>query len=452
MKRIKLLFTAVLSIAGLTATVAQDFSDPRFAKWGETPEERRENYLNSSFLKEEINNHNFNAAAAYLQKLLAKCPKASENIYANGVRLYKQKINRAQTLQEKKMYVDSLLWIYDIRLENYASHPKRGKDYILERKAREYLTYKESDREGVRKAFEDAIAAQVEVLGAADPEVLAIYFKNLCDDYSNDLVDAMEIVNAYETNAKYFENIAPDQLEFKEQFESCFGMSGAASCENIEKIFSKKIADNPSDEKNYAQAFALMKRAKCTSDFFFMVGEKYYALSPSSNTAMLLAESFQNVKNYEKANQYLREALSKATDLVERENLLVRVGTLEMAENDHKGAVEAFNAVLKNEAEDGDGLAYYFLAQCYVAGAGNCTGFAKDATFWAAYDLLQKAIPMLETQQPDLVENAKTLAASYRRAFPSAEECFFNELKEGSNYTLNCGFAAGTTTKVRCRQ
>ena len=454
MKRIKFLIASALTVAGLSVAVAQDFSDPRFAKWGETPDERRENYLSSSFLKEEINNHNFNAAAAYLQKLIARCPKASENIYVNGVKLYKQKINRAQTLDEKKMYVDSLLWLYDVRLENYASHPKRGKDYILERKAREYLTYKESDREGVRKAFEDAIAAQVEVTGKADPEVLAIYFKNLCDDYSNDLVDAMTVVNAYEANAKYFEDILPEQQEFKEQFESCFGMSGAASCDNIEKIFAKKVADNPSDEKTLGQAFSLMSRAKCTSDFFFAVGEKYYALNPSSNTAMALAERFQDIKKYEKANQYLREALAKATDVVERENLLVRVGTLEMAENDHKDAVVAFNDVLKNESEEGDGLAYYFLAQCYVAGAQHCAGFAKDATFWVAYDMLQKAIPLLEAQNenPELAANAKTLAASYRRAFPSAEECFFNELKEGATYTVNCGFAAGMTTKVRCRQ
>ena len=282
--------------------------------------------------------------------------------------------------------------------------------------------------------------------------MLAIYFKNLCDDYSNDLVDAMTVVNAYESNIKYFEDILPEQQEFKEQFESCFGMSGAASCENIEKIFAPKIAANPNDKDVFAQAFTLMKRAKCTSDFFFTVGEKYHVLNPSADVAMALAESYQDIKKYDKANQYLREALAKATDAVERENLLVRVGTLEMAENDNRAAVATFNEVLKNEAEDGDGLAYYFLAQCYVAGAQGCSGFGRDATFWVAYDMLQKAIPMLETQQPDLVENAKTLAASYRRAFPSTEECFFNELKEGSSYTVNCGYASGMTTRVRCRQ
>lgn len=448
MKCAKILVSAVLTVVGLSA-YAQDLSDPKYAKWGETLEERKENILNSSYLKEEINNHNFDSASGYLHKLIEKCPAASENIYVNGTKLYKQRINRAQTLAEKNAYVDSLLWLYDVRLENFGTHRTRGKDYILERKAREYLTYKESDREGIRNAFEAAIAAQVEATGKADPEVLAIYFKNLCDDYSNDVVDAMTVVAAYDGNAKYFEGIAPEQEEFKEQFEKCFAMSGAASCENIEKIFAKKIADAPEDEAVIAQAMDLMTRAKCESDFFLSVGEKYYAMKPLSNTAMRLAEVFQNRKEYEKANQYLREALAKETNDAERENLLVRIGILEVTTNDYRDAVEAFREAQKINPEDG--LIYYFLPQCYVFGAKNCNGFAKDATFWVAYDMLQKAIPLLEGDYPEFAANAKSLAATYRSAFPTTEECFFNELSEGSTYTVNCGFVSGVPTKVRYR-
>lgn len=448
MKCAKILLSAVLTVAGLSA-YAQDLSDPKYAKWGETLEERKENILNSSYLKEEINNHNFDSAAGYLHKLIEKCPAASENIYVNGTKLYKQRINRAQTLAEKNAYVDSLLWLYDVRLENFGTHRTRGKDYILERKAREYLTYKESDREGIRNAFEAAVAAQIEATGKADPEVLAIYFKNLCDDYSNDVVDAMTVVAAYDENAKYFEGITPEQEEFKDQFEKCFAMSGAASCENIEKIFAKKIADAPEDETVIAQAMALMSRAKCESDFFLSVGEKYYAMKPSSDTAMLLAEAFQNRKDYNKANQYLREALAKETDDAEREKLLVRIGILEVTTNYYRNAVEAFREAQKINPEDG--MIYYFLPQCYVFGAKNCDGFAKDATFWVAYDMLQKAIPLLEGEHPDLAANAKSLAATYRSAFPTTEECFFNELSEGSTYTVNCGFVSGVTTKVRYR-
>lgn len=448
MKCAKILLSAVLTLAGLSA-YAQDLSDPKYAKWGETLEERKENILNSSYLKEEINNRNFDSAAGYLRKLIEKCPQASENIYVNGTKLYKQRINRAQSLAEKNAYVDSLLWLYDVRLENFGTHRTRGKNYILERKAREYLTYKENDRAGIRKAFEEAIAAQVEMTGKADPEVVAIYFKNICDDYTNDEVDAMTVVAAYDENAKYFENIAPEQNEYKDQFEKCFAVSGAASCENIEKIFSKKIADAPEDEAILAQAVALLSRAKCESDFYMEIGEKYYEKNPSSQLAMDLAFAFQNKKEYAKANQYLREALAKATEDSERENLLVRIGILEVTTNDYRSAVDTFREAQKINPENG--LIYYFLPQCYVFGAKNCNGFAKDATFWVAYDMLQKAIPLLEADYPDFAANAKSLAANYRAAFPTTEECFFNELSEGSSYTVNCGFVSGVSTKVRYR-
>ena len=196
--------------------------------------------------------------------------------------------------------------------------------------------------------------------------LVAIYFKNLCDDYSNDLVDAITIVNAYDANAKYFENIDDTQKEFKNQFETCFGASGAASCENLQKIFEPKIAATPNDEALLANAFGLMSRANCQSDFFLSIGEQYYAMKPESNVAMMLAQGFQNKKDYAKASQYLREALAKETGVEEREKLLVRIGLLEMSQNKYAEAVRSFNASLNVDDTDDDGLALYFLAQCYV--------------------------------------------------------------------------------------
>ena len=451
MKAVKLFIGLAFALVAGSAS-AQDFSDPQYAKWGATPEQRKENILASTFLKEELNNRNYNQAAKYLQQLLERCPAASENTYANGIRLYKQKINRAKSLAEKNGYVDSLLLLYDIRLEHFGMHPKRGKAYILDRKAREHLTYRESDREGIRKEFEIAIAAQVEANGTADPELVAIYFKNLCDDYSNDIVDAITIVNAYDSHAKYFENIDASQADFKNQFETCFGASGAASCENLQKIFEPKIAAAPSDAALLAHAFQLMTRANCSSDFYLSVGEMFYAAKPESSVAMLLAQVFQNRKDFAKANQYLREALAKETVAEEREKLLARIGILEMTANNYAAAVKALNESINIDETDDDGLALYFLAQCYVAGAKDCSSaLAKHSVYWLAYDLVQKALPLLEVTDAAVAENAKRLATSYRAVFPTAEECFFAELKEGANYTIGCGLAKGLTTKVRYR-
>ena len=49
MNRMKILLSAVLVFAA-TASIAQDFSDPRYAPWGDTPEQRKQNILTSNLL------------------------------------------------------------------------------------------------------------------------------------------------------------------------------------------------------------------------------------------------------------------------------------------------------------------------------------------------------------------------------------------------------------------
>ena len=123
-----------------------------------------------------------------------------------------------------------------------------------------------------------------------------------------------------------------------------------------------------------------------------------------------------------------------------------------MTSNRYAEAIKAFNESINIDDTDDDGLALYFLAQCYVAGAKDCgSELAKHSVYWVAYDLVQKALPLLETTDAAVAANAKSLANSYRSVFPTAEECFFAELKEGATYTVNCGLAKGMSTRVRYR-
>ena len=133
------------------------------------------------------------------------------------------------------------------------------------------------------------------------------YFSNLCDDYRNtDEVMPDEIIAEYDLLTPFFEK-NPAAAEYKSQFDAAFGLSGAASCENLERLFKGKLAAAPDDEALLSQAVALMSRAKCDGDFYFSIAEKYYQVKPSSETAMFLAQAFQNKKDYAKAKTYLNE-------------------------------------------------------------------------------------------------------------------------------------------------
>lgn len=446
MKSLKMILVAAFAMMGFSVMAQVNYDDPRYAVWGENAEQRKNNMLANQFLKESVDNKDYKAAAGYLKQLLDQAPKGAQGIYTNGIKLYKTLIASAKSDEQRNMYIDSLMIVYDVRLQAFANHSRYGKAYILDRKAREYLTYKPEDREGVRKIFTEAIAATEEKNGKADQGLVAIYFSNLCEDYKNNLIDATAVISDYDRFSPLFEGAEGDAAELKNQFDTAFGASGAASCENLESLFSKKLADNPNDEALLGQAVSLMSRAQCESDFFFNTAEKFYSIKPSSETALFLAQGFQGRSEFDKAMKYLNEALAAETDNTERAKLYVRIGLISIQTGDHSNAMNAAKEIKALEPENG--YAPYLMAQCYAATASG--DFTAQAGYWAAYDTMNQAIELLGSE-PAIQDAAKKMASAYRGSFPTKEECFFNEVSAGARYTVTKGFASGVSTTVRYR-
>lgn len=446
MKSLKLILVAAFAVIGFSAMAQVNYDDPRYAVWGNDAETRKANMLANQFLGEAVNNKEYKVAAGYLKQLLEQAPKAAQGIYTNGIKLYKNQIATAKTDEERTMYIDSLLYVYDVRLQAFANHARYGKAYILDRKAREYLTYKPEDREGVRNIFNEAIAASHEKTGKYDLDLVTIYFTNVCEDYKNDAVDATLVISEYDRFSPSFDGAEGDAAELKNTFDTAFGASGAASCENLESLFSKKLAENPNDEALLGQAVSLMSRANCDSDFFFATAEKHYSIKPSSETALFLAQGFQNRSEFDKAMKYLNEALAAETVAAEREKLYVRIGLISIQSGNHSDAMNAAKEIKAINAENG--YAPYIMGQCYAASANS--EFAGQACYWAAYDAMNQAAELLASE-PAIQEAAKKMASAYRSSFPTKEECFFNEVSEGARYTVTRGFASGVSTTVRYR-
>lgn len=449
MKNVKFLFTALFALVCFGVS-AQDLSGEKYAMWGETVEQRRENMLASQFLKQNLDNGSYDAASGYLKKLLDNAPKGSSNIYARGIILFKRKAVLAKDDKElRDIYIDSMLLLYDMRAEHFGHVKSMDRAKILDNKARDFLNFRSEDRVGLRKAFEEAINAGIEMHGKADPETIAIYFGNLCDDYLNGEGDVTpdDILMVYDNLSPQFEGADEATIEQKDAFDNYFSNSGVASCENLESIFTKKLADNPNDEATLAKAVAMMSRTKCTGEFYFNTCEQYYKVKPTAETAMFLAQAFQNEQNFEKAIYYLNEALAVEVDDAEKEKLYVRIAVVQMAAKNYAEAAKAARSAQAINPENG--YSYFVLAQCYVATA-NCEGLDGQTVYWAAYDAMSKAVARLESE-PETLEHAKAMLSNYRQYFPTAEECFFAELKEGERYVVNCGVASGVATTVRFR-
>ncbi len=440
MKKIKFLLSSLMAVAAMTA-VAQDLSGEAYAKWGETVEQRRENMLRNSFLKEALANKNYDEAASHYLYLVANVPTAAESIYQRGEQVYLRKLAMQKTVSTQRQMFDSVLMVYDHRLQYFGTTPE-AKAEILDRRARQYAKYGKRDREGLREAFRVAIAADIEAMNPDVAETAALYFANLVDDYKNDEVYAEEVLSEYERLSPLYETLAADKEEFKNSFDTAFGTSGVASCENLEEMFRKKLEGDPNNLDVLNQAVALMGRAKCTSDFFFEVTERQYALAPSANTAIFLAQGFQEKGDLSKATNYLREALKTENDSAARQNLLAQLGMVELAAGNTSAAVQVSRELQEMDAENA--YAYFLRAQCYAA--SGCV-----EAYWVAFDTMKKAEELFV--EDDLKEKAKTLAQAYAGRWPlSNDERFFMEgITAGSTVTVPCGAAAGLKTTARFR-
>jgi Flp pilus assembly protein TadD len=448
MKGVKFLLAAVAALVSVSVS-AQDFSDDQaYGKWGATVEDRQANILASNYLKEALEAKDFKRATELFQQLLNNCPEASQQTFARGVTLYKNKAQRARSVEEKRMFIDSILFIYDQRVIYFGDHAKNGKDYILDMKARDMLRYCTTDRPLLRAGLKDAVDAAIES-GRVNFDIVANYFKYLCEDYEyDDNVTSEMILTEYERLSPLFAEVSAEDEQYRDAFETSFGTSGAASCENLETLFSAKLAADPDNEALLSQAVALMSRAQCSSDFFFATTEKYYAIKPSPETALFLAQGFTARGENDKALRYLREALAVATDPAAKEPLYIKIGLIEIGNRNYSAAADAARELRAINPDNG--YAYFILGQCYASSPCADDKIGGASVYWAAYDAMAQAASLLK-DEPDVQRAAQQMMGAYRSAFPVQETCFFAELAAGDRYTIPCGFAGGQTTTVRYR-
>lgn len=427
-------------VMGIASAMAQSgLEDPRY---GATPEERRKNLGDLNWLSDEVTARNWDAAAVYVRSLMQNAPAANSAIYAHGATVYRNKIQRATSVAEKNALVDTLMMIYDKRVENFGNHPTQGTAYILGLKARDYLNYNPLNGANVRKYYKEAVDAAG---GAAKPDVVLVYFQQMVNGFKAVEVTPEEILIVYEELAPMMAAATPEE---RDGFTTLFATSGAADCGVLEELYTKQLADNPGDLELLKKAFTLMSMANCDSDFYISVGEQLYKLEPTSNIAIRLATLFEKRQEFPKAVPYLNEQLESETDPSAKSDLYVRVSASELGQNRYSAAAAAARQAINLNPDNG--FAHMCLGNAYLGGQAGCSDFNRAAVSWLAYDEFSRAREALAGDTTGTLEAVTNLMARCRANFPSNEDVFMYGHQVGASYSVNCGWISGSTT-VRSR-
>ena len=415
------------------------------------------------------------------REVFLNCPRASQYIYTNGEKIMEYFIRTNP--KDKDAYIDTLGMLMDARASYFSIDPKTGKSQvasIMGRKGLLIYTYNKNRYEEAYNVLKDAVALDASQLQGA---YIDAYFKATIDMVNNEKAEKITIINVYQELSEVVDNniqgLAEAVAEMEAAKEDALSAGDAdaaagfdkqiekseksininkgvknnldnlfqpyASCEDLIKVFSAKMAETPDDVTLLKRITTILDKKDCTdSKLFLDAAVRLNELEPSPEASYSLGIKFFKDKKYSDAATFFEQATK--TENNDRKYRAYR--NLAMCYQ-NMGSLSRAREVFRRAAQvdPTNGEPYLLIAMLYAESAGQFSGeIESKAVYWAAVDKCIKAKQI----DPSVAERANGMIRSYSAAFPSMETIFFNDYNEGQ--TFQVGGWIGETTTIRARK
>jgi hypothetical protein len=386
----------------------------------------------------------YDEAIVSWRQLFQDCPSSSEKMYIDGVTMYRKFIESAPDGPVKEGLVDTLMMIYDQRMEYFG-----GEGNVLGRKGRDLLAYRKSDIGEVQKAYE-MLKRSVELEGKESQEAvmvllissgITLYKEKKIENgqVMDDYVTVLGILDQMEGNSSVVERTrtAVDEMILKEDI---------LSCEALDSYFGPQLEQKKEDAEFLQKAVQFYGIAGCErSDLFAIAAENLYAVDPGPTPAHNLAVLFIARNDYKKAAEYLKLAVvGEGIDDATRAEWYFELALVSNANKNYCESIEYAREAISLKSNYGK--AYVLLADSYIASRDNLgEDFEQRTAFWAAADKYERAASV----DPSVAEEANQKLADYAGQYPNHEEIFFRDLKEGDTYRVAGCINENTTVRTR---
>ncbi|MBE0651279.1 MAG: hypothetical protein IH595_10610 [Bacteroidales bacterium] len=372
------------------------------------------------------------------------CPRSTENIYIDGAKMIKYRIQKATSPKVKNSLVDTLKLIYDQRL-NYFPYkfnttiPQKGE--LLGREAIDLYEVAPSEEMPIYNLLKQSVALDKDnSLGA----VFVYYFRLTTQLANEGKLDTTAVVDTYAQIMGYVnqrlqayqtENNAGKVMEYqniKQNIDLTF--QPFANCDILVNMYQKKFNATPEDPDLLKQILAALETKQCyNNSLYYDANVNLYKVSPSPDMALLLGKMMMQRNKYDDAIKYLSQA--NFTDNNDRtvEVDMLMAQAYQMLNDYPKSREMAYKALKVNPNY---GLAYEMIGDLYAQSASKCgtNDLTKLVAYWAAVDKYEQA----KKVDPELADAMNQRIAIYKQHFPTTENLFFYNLKPGEKYKVGC--------------
>lgn len=402
-----------------------------------------------SYYQEYYKQKNYDDATPNWRNAMKFCPPtANQNMIVHGTTLLRRLIAKnAANPVYKKALIDSLLFLYDLRAENYPKYAVTA----LNNKGLDLFNYVKGDPKRLFTEYEKIIEAN----GLQTKIQLYLFdFNAGIDLYKAGEISSEQILGVYQRNSSNLEQFVPanpieekQKAKIKNDLGSIFATSRIASCEDLINLYSPRLAEDPDNLQLATTIVKTMNSVEdCQNNDLFIKGvETLYRLEPSAKSAYYLYRLYSAKGETHKALEYMQIAI----DREDSDEATDAEYTYELATFCFKSGLtaKAYEIAMKVPGMSTAlaGKAYFLIGTIW--GSVSCGGneIAKRAPYWVACDYMHKA----KNADPELTEEANAKIAAYSKYFPQTAEAFMYDITNGQSYTVTCaGMKAVTTVRT----
>ena len=426
-----------------------------------------------------LNNKDYATAYTAWKTIFNEFPVARVDTYTNGVKLLNELIKKESDPAKKSEYVKELMNVYDQQIKyldklQEITKSKLSAGNILGKKALSYIQHYNNAPVDTVYAM---LAKSVEMeKGQSEYAVTERFMKysslkykqdkshgeQIIEDYLNASIYIVEVLDKYHASIersekRYQEEGNPrDSLNAigygkmidasrisKSNIDAYFINSGAASCEDLSKIYAPTLEANKDNIEYLNKVLSVMSMLKCTNEDTYLTAAEYaLAIEPTAKAAMGCGYRYYKKGEIDKALEFFDQAIELETSITTKAELCYKVGLIHFSLNNYGKARAYANKALGFNNKYGQ--PHILIAQCY--GAAN--KWSEDdvmnaCTYYLCLDRLDRA----KAVDPSSKREADKLIAIYSKHTPKVEDLFMRGYEDGKSVKI--GGWINETTKIR---
>jgi tetratricopeptide (TPR) repeat protein len=447
---------------GLTAAFGQ-------AKWGNSQTDSLVCFEKYNEFGSLYNTKAYAEAYEPWKVVFETCPSATDVVYRFAPKIIEAKIKATTDPVAKEALIRLLLSTYDKR---NAYFPGKEAE-VLAQKADDFWTYYPDSAQKAYAMYKIAFNLDPKAL---QPAYLNNYFNVVIKLYKDEVLKSEGLLDGFNDVAEAIElqsndrNVLIAELTAKDttgaisdrekrsldinkkllaQSEKLVaniekGIAPLLTCDRLTLIYSDStFALHENDKSWLIRAVKMLSKERqdtsgttdCTDNpVYFKAASALYALEPSAQAARSMGQLSVKNEKWSEAKKYFEDAIRQEVDPKKRAKDWMKIAYI----GDKLGQpAEAKRACLESAKQNPEsGEPFLYLASLYAQAAGTCgsNAFEKNAVYWAAINMANRAASV----QPDLAPRAEKLAAAFRKGVPDKSIAFQFGFKDGDSYTVGC--------------